>query len=165
MLVAHYIGPPKPGLAAHAGWWLIRLAQKAPYATVTHTEAIHELHGDGSVTMASSSVADHGVRRKRAVLTPQNWLITDVPAWDVRASVEFFDAAIAKREAYDFFGAAAAMLPGRQKTDRLFCTEAVLAPFVPASHYFAPAPGLAICLGHGRDVTTAFFTERGLCNA
>jgi hypothetical protein len=160
MLTAHYTGPARPGLTNRFGWWLIRTGQKAPYDFCTHTEAIHELHADGRVTIASSSLADKGVRTKRVRLTPGSWVVVDVPAWDVQASIEFFADAVAKRQGYDYVGAGATMLPGKQKAGRLFCTEAVLAPFVPASHYFTPAQGLAICLGHGRDVTEQFFAER-----
>ncbi len=160
MLTAHYIGPARRGLAAHLGWWLIRTGQKGPYDAATHTEAIHELHDDGSVTIASSSLADGGARTKRTHLAPGKWILVDVPAWEVQLSREFFAEAIALGRKYDFFGAGATLLPGKQKSDKLFCTEAVLAPFVPAAHYFSPAAGLAICLGHGRDVTDAFFAER-----
>jgi len=76
----------------------------------------------------------------------------------VQASIEFF--AGVNRQRYDILGAGATMLPGKQRDNRLFCTEAVLAPFVPAAHYFSPAQGLAICLSHGNDVTEQFFKDR-----
>ena len=114
MLIAHYIGPPKPGLAAWIGWHLTVLAQKAPYDLCTHTEAIHALHADGTSTIASSSLADKGVRIKRGALAP--------------------------------------VLPGRHDDNKVFCTEAVFAPFVQAPHYFSPALGLSLCLSIGKQV-------------
>jgi hypothetical protein len=94
MLIAHYIGPPKSGIAASAGWHLTVLAQKAPFDYCTHTEAIHAVHGDGSVTIASSSIADRGVRTKRTKLTLEHWIITDVLQWDVSKSTQYFAQAI-----------------------------------------------------------------------
>ena len=163
MLIAHYIGPPKPGIAARLGHWLIRTGQKSPYGDCTHTEAIHALHDDGTVTIASSSIADKGVRTKRTRLNAAHWIVTDVEAWDALRSVDFFARAVARRTQYDTWGAAATLLPGKQRADRMFCTEAVLCPFIPAPHYFSPATGLALCLGLGRDVTGHFFKERASC--
>lgn len=150
MLIAHYIGPAKPGLLAWIGWHGIVLGQKAPYDRCTHTEAIHAVHDDGTVTIASSSIVDKGVRTKRVRLNPDHWIITDVPAWDVLASVEWFERAIAGGMRYDSRGALATLLPGRQDPARVFCTEAVLAPFVMAPHYYTPAMGLALCLSLGK---------------
>ncbi len=160
MLTAHYIGPARPGLKARLGWWAIRTGQKAPYDDCTHTEAIHALHADGSVTIASSSLADHGVRTKQARLAAGRWIVVDVPAWDVALSVEFFAKAIAQRQGYDTFGAGATVLPGKHKAGKLFCTEAVLSPFVAAPHYYTPALGLSLCLSFGTDVTAEFFKGR-----
>ena len=160
MLTAHYTGPARPGLTNRFGWWLIRTGQKAPYDFCTHTEAIHELHADGSVTIASSSLADHGARSKRVRLAAGHWIVVDVPAWDVALSVEFFAKAIAQRQGYDTLGAGATLLPGKHKAGKLFCTESVLGPFVPASHYYTPALGLSLCLGFGRDITQDFFKDR-----
>lgn len=157
MLTAHYVGPAKPGVLAYLGWWLIRLGQKAPYSACTHTEAIHEVHSDGSVTMASSSLMDKGVRRKTCKLNPAHWVIVDVPGWDVRDSVRYFEDAIARGIKYDKRGALATMLPGKESASKVFCTESVLKPFHKAAHYFAPAQGLAICLSQGIDATEAFF--------
>lgn len=160
MLTAHYTGPAKPGAFSRLGWWLTRTGQKKPYAHVTHTEAIHALYNDGSVLMASSSVADHGVRVKRVVLDPSHWIVVDVPLWEVQESIDYFAKQIAAGTGYDLFGAAASLLPGKEKGNKLFCTEAVLAPFVPAAHYYFPAVGLSTCLGLGEEVTEDFFRER-----
>lgn len=158
MLIAHYIGPAKPGLAAHIGWHLTVLGQKGPHDRCTHTEAIHHVHEDSTVTIASSSLVDKGVRIKERVrLTPGHWVITDMPMWDVRKSVLWFDRAIRFGMRYDKHGALATLLPGKQRSDEVFCTEAVFAPFIPDAHYFTPAAGLALCLGLGRDVTADFF--------
>lgn len=157
MLIAHYIGPAKPGVLARIGWWAITTAQKSPFGHCTHTEAIHAVHGDGLFDIASSSLMDKGVRVKRqARLQPERWVLTDVPAWDVRQSVDWFDAAIKAGVSYDSRGALATMLPGRQDASTVFCTEAVLSPFVVAPHYYSPALGLSLCLSIGRDVTREF---------
>lgn len=153
MLIAHYIGPAKPGLLARLGWWAVRVGQKAPYDDCTHTEAIHADFGGGVFCIASSSLADRGVRTKAAELTPGHWIITDVPQWPVERSIAWFADAIAAGVRYDKRGALATLLPGKQDADKVFCTEAVLAPFVQAPHYYSPALGLSLCLSLGRDVT------------
>ena len=153
MLIAHYIGPPKSGIAASAGWHLTVLAQKAPFDYCTHTEAIHAVHGDGSVTIASSSIADRGVRTKRTKLTLEHWIITDVPQWDVSKSTQYFAQALENHVQYDFMGALATMLPGHHDGNKVFCTEAVLAPFVQAPHYYTPALCLSLCLSVGKQLT------------
>jgi hypothetical protein len=159
MLIAHYTGPAKPGIAAHIGWHLTVLAQKGPYDLCTHTEAIHQLHSPGVVSMASSSLMDKGVRIKERVrLNPLHWIITDVPAWDVQQSIRYFAAAIQAGVRYDKRGALATMLPGKEDAHKVFCTEAVLAPYVRAPHYYSPALGLSLCLSVGRDVTADFFS-------
>jgi hypothetical protein len=151
MLVAHYIGPAKPGLAAWIGWHLTVLAQKSPFDLCTHTEAIHAVHEDGSVTIASASLADKGVRLKERVkLNPEHWIITDVPQWDVSKSVTWFQQAIKDGLEYDKRGALATMLPGRQNSKKVFCTEAVLAPFMQAPHYYTPSLCLDLCLSIGQ---------------
>ena len=151
MLIAHYIGPAKPGILAHIGWHFIVLGQKGPHDRCTHTEAIHAVHEDGTVTIASSSLVDKGVRvKERVLLNPGHWIITDMPMWDVAKSVAYFDEAIAAGVRYDKHGALATLLPGKQRGDKVFCTEAVFAPFIPDAHYFTPAAGLALCLGLGR---------------
>ena len=156
MLIAHYIGPAKPGIAARLGWWLTVTGQKAPYDYCTHTEAIHEVHGGGVFTIASSSIVDRGVRVKRAALRPGHWLITDVPQWDVERSRQWFADATDVGMQYDKRGALATMLPGRQDNKKAFCTEAVLDPFVKAPHYYTPAMGLSLCLSMGFDVTADY---------
>ena len=155
MIVAHYIGPAKPGIAARIGWAAIRLGQKGPYDDCTHTEAVHQVHADGTFTIASSSIADRGVRVKRTTLTPGHWVLTDVPAWDVARSVAWFAQAQAAGVRYDRRGALATLLPGKQDGDKVYCTEAVLSPYVLAAHYYTPALGLALCLSLGIDVTDA----------
>jgi hypothetical protein len=154
MLIAHYIGPSHPGVIARIGWELTVLGQKGPYDQCTHTEAIHRVHSDGTVDIASSSLVDKGVRIKKHVrLKPEKWVITDVPAFDVTKSIAWFDAAIAKGIGYDKRGALSTLLPGKQASNKVFCTEAVLAPFIPESHYFTPAACLALSIGLGRVVT------------
>lgn len=95
MLIAHYIGPAKPVWMAHLGWWAIHTGQKGPFDDATHTEAIHAVHGDGTFTIASSSLDDKGVRVKERVrLTPGHWIVTDVPMWDVELSKAWYRCSI-----------------------------------------------------------------------
>lgn len=159
MLIAHYLGDHSAdGLLARLGVALTRLVQKGPYGDITHTEAIHGLHSDGSVTMASASLRDGGVRAKRLVLNPLHWLITDIPQWDVRLSM----ALLLDTEgwAYDTRGALATVLPGSQDGNAYFCNEWVGAPYLKASGTFGPHQFAAICLSIGHDITTEFFTPK-----
>jgi hypothetical protein len=159
MLIAHYIGNhAKDSFSVRCGWWLTRKAQKGPYGGVTHCEAIHEVFDNGSVTIASASLRDGGVRAKNTWLTPGNWLVVDVPAWDVRAS-----AALLFRTAgqpYDLRGAIATELPGCPQEGRWFCNEWVGYPYLKAPATFGPHQFAAITLSLGKDVTTEFMAER-----
>lgn len=124
MKVALYVGD-------HAGDdWLvrrtcrvIRWVQKGPYRMVTHVEAILEEYDDGSVKIASSSLRDGGVRSKQVKLTPGNWVIIDVPLWDVERARAWF--ALHDGQPYDWRGAAATQLPGYGREREWFCNEAV----------------------------------------
>lgn len=159
MLIAHYIGDHGgDGWLSRIGVALVRFAQKGPYGHVTHAEAIHAVHEDGSVTMASASLMDGGVRSKRLTLNPAHWLITDVPQWDVRDSIDFF--AESKGWPYDWRGALATVMPGSQDGDAAFCNEWVAAPYLKASGTFGPHHFCAICMSIGVDVTEQFFFER-----
>ena len=161
MKVAHYIGDhAQDTTLVRLGWWLTRRGQKGPYSDVTHAEAIHAEHSDGSVTIASASLRDKGVRPKRVRLDRRNWLIVDVPAWDVALSVDLLGRTRGSR--YDSRGALATMLPGSQDPERWFCNEWVGAPFLKASGTFCPAQFAAITLSLGRDVTDDFFNARQL---
>lgn len=160
MLIAHYIGDHKNDtLLVRAGWYLTRLVQKGEYKHVTHCEAIHREHSDGSVTIASSSLRDNGVRSKRVKLNPAHWMIVDVPQWDVRQSIKFFkehDDVL-----YDIRGALATVLPGREDSSRMFCNESVGASVgLKTPHCFQPAQFAAISLSIGYDVTENFFKSR-----
>ena len=92
MLVALFIGNhAKDTLAVRAGWAITRAVQRGTYKAVTHCEAIHQVNADGTVTIAGASLRDGGVRAKQNVLlTPGNWLIVEVPQWDVQRSIEWF---------------------------------------------------------------------------
>lgn len=159
MLIAHYIGDHAgDDLATRAGWYLTRLAQKGPYGHVTHCEAIHAQHADGSVSIASASLRDGGVRSKRVTLNPAHWLIVDVPAWDVQLSLDLLDNTGGAK--YDLRGALATCLPGSQDSDRWFCNEWVGAPYLKASGTFGPHHFAAVCMSLGRDLTSEFFAER-----
>ena len=159
MLVALYIGDhATDGLMTRLGWWLTRLAQKGPYDNVTHMEAIHELHADGSVTIASASLRDGGVRPKRIMLDPHHWLIADVPSGDVERSKYLLSET--NGQPYDWRGAAALFLPGSPVTGHWFCNQWVIYPYIRASATFSPAQAAAIVFSLGRDVTAQFFAER-----
>lgn len=152
MLVAHYIGAHRgDDLLARIGWAAVRAVQRGPWRRVTHVEAIHEVHEDGTCTIASSSLRDGGVRDKRVRLTPGHWLIVDVPQWDVRASVDLLEDT--RGMPYDWRGAGATVLPLRQSPAGYFCTEWVAAPYLRAPHLFGPAQLAAITLSLGHDVT------------
>jgi hypothetical protein len=141
-----------------AGWWLTRKVQKGPYGEVTHVEAILQEHLDGSVTIASASVRDGGVRSKSAHLNALHWRIVDVPQWDTQAS----QALLAETggRGYDWRGAIATVFLGSQNADQWFCNEWVGYPFIKASATFSPSQFAAICLSLGRDVTLEFFGAR-----
>ena len=156
MKVALYIGDhAADGLLARLGWWITRRVQKGPYAHVTHVEAIHDEHPDGSVTIASASLRDGGVRSKRAVLNPAHWLIIDVPLWDTQKSEDSLEETTGM--GYDWRGALATCLPGAPDADRWFCNEWVGHPYLRGAETFGPHHFAAICLSLGTDVTEEFF--------
>lgn len=159
MKLAHYIGDHAADTTlVRLGWRLTRLAQKGPYGIVTHVEAIHEEHADGSVSIASASLRDKGVRPKKVTLDPDHWWVVDVPLWDVQRSIDFLDLTIGLP--YDYRGALATMLPGSQDSARWFCNEWVAAPFIKAPGSFSPSQFAAITLSLGTDVTREFFASR-----
>lgn len=138
-----------------AGWRLTRLVQKGMFGHVTHVEAIHAEHPDGSVTIASASIRDGGVRSKVTRLDPDHWRIVDVPQWETRRSA---DLLLQTRGApYDWRGALATCMPGSPQTGRWFCNAWVAAPFLEAPATFGPHQFAAICLSLGRDITNEFF--------
>lgn len=159
MIVICYTGDhAKDDLLTRVGWWLTELAQKGPYDNVTHMEAIHELHADGSVTIASASLRDGGVRSKRVTLDPHHWLIADVGAWDVERSKDLLSET--DGQPYDWRGAMALFLPGSPVAGRWFCNHWVLHPYIKASETFSPAQAAAIVFSLGHDVTASFFAAR-----
>jgi hypothetical protein len=159
VLTAHYIGNHAADtVSVRLGWWLTQKLQKGPYGGVTHCEAIHAMFDDGSVTIASSSLRDGGVRAKNTWLTPGSWMIVDVPMWDVTASIALLQATAG--QPYDWRGAVATVLPGSPQAGRWFCNEWVGHPFLKASATFGPNHFAAICLSLGKDITTDFFAER-----
>jgi hypothetical protein len=156
MLTAHYIGSHKGDtLSVRAGWAFTRLVQRGQYKRCTHSEAIHEVHSNGEVTIASSSVRDGGVRVKRTRLTHGNWLIIDTPEWDVQRSKDLL--AQTHGCPYDMLGAVSTALLIGQRGDKWFCNEWVGHPFVQSSYIFGPAQFAAIAASLGRDVTEQFF--------
>lgn len=160
MKVAHYIGRHEGDtLAVRLGWAAMRAVQRGEFRRVTHVESILEEHSDGSVTIASSSLRDGGVRSKRVHLAPGAWLVVSVPLWSAAAAHELLQAT--EGMPYDLLGAVATVLPTRQSHGRYFCTEWVGAPFLRSPHTFGPAHLAAITMSIGHNVTRAFFAERG----
>ena len=159
MKISLYVGDhAKDDWLARFGWAITRYTQKGPYGDVTHVEAIHAEHADGTVTMASASLRDGGVRAKTVRLNPAHWMIADVPQWDVQDSIDFL--AQTNGAPYDWRGAWATRLPGSGDDSAWFCNEWVSAPFLQASDTFGPHHLASICLSLGRDVTQAFFLNR-----
>ena len=159
MKVALYVGNhANDSLKSRIGWWLTRKAQKGPYAIVTHVEAIHEEHSDGSVTIASSSIMDGGVRSKLVTLKADMWIIVDVPSWDVNKSITLLNET--RGQPYDWRGALATCLPGSPEDGRWFCNEWTAYPFIKASATFGPHHFAAIALSLGTDITDEFFESR-----
>lgn len=159
MKVALFVGDhAADGWLARLGWYVTRRVQKGPYAEVTHCEAIHAEHDDGSVTIASASLRDGGVRGKRVRLNPAHWRIVDVPAWDAQASIALL--AHTNGQKYDWRGALATCLPGSPDASRWFCNAWVGHPYLLASQTFGPHHFAAIALTLGRDVTRDFFAQR-----
>lgn len=159
MLTAHFIGNhDKDTLLVRAGWAITRSVQRGTYANVTHCEAIHAEHDDGTVTIASASLRDGGVRTKRVKLNPAHWLIVDVPAWDVQQSIDWF--AFNDGVRYDLRGALATVLLFGHDENGYFCNEAVGSPFMRDPAIFGPAQFASLCMSFGRDVTAEFFTSR-----
>lgn len=159
MKVAFYIGTgSSDGQFSQFGAWLTCLVQKGPYSFITHVEAIHEEHGDGTVTIASSSFRDGGVRNIRCKLEPTDWIIINVPSWDVKKSIDFLKKT--NGAGYDLRGAVATVFLGSQDNNRWFCSEWVGAPFLKAPGTFGPHHLAAIALSLGEDVTVSFFEEQ-----
>jgi hypothetical protein len=156
MITAHYIGNhSKDGFLVRLGWALTRLVQRGQYKRVTHSEAIHKIHDDGTVTIASSSLRDKGVRAKRVRLTKGQWLIIEVPSWDVNRSIDLLDQT--KGTPYDSLGAISTALLLGQNDGRFFCNEWVGKPFLQSSSIFSPAEFATICASFGEDITERFF--------
>ena len=161
MKIAFYIGDhSQDSFSEQAGYWLIKLMQKGPYGDITHVEAIHAEHEDGSVTIASSSLRDNGVRAKVVKLNPLHWIIVDVPSWDVALSIAHLATTLGHK--YDIRGAIATVFLGSQDNDRDFCNEWVATSFLKAPGTFSPSQFAAICLSIGQDVTEEFFANRPL---
>jgi len=145
-------------LSVRAGWWITRKVQKGPFSSTTHIEAIHKEHSDGTVTIASSSLRDGGVRSKEILLNPLHWRIIDVPMWDVEKSIKLLSHT--KGAKYDFRGAIATAFIGSPQAGRFFCNQWVGFPYLQASATFGPHHFHAICLSLGSDVTQDFFRCR-----
>lgn len=146
MKVALYIGDHSADtLTVRLGWWATRQVQKGEFAQVTHVEAILAEYDDGSVTIASASIRDGGVRAKRCHLEPEHWTIIDVPQWDADKAALWFAAH--NGEPYDKRGAFASCMPfAWNKNKEWFCNEAVGASVgLSSPEIFGPAQFAVIC--------------------
>lgn len=123
MKIALYVGNHEgASLQVRLGAALTRLAQKGPWGHVTHVEAILAENADGTCTVASSVLTEGGVRIARRVLAAGDWVIVNVPQWDLARARAWFEAH--QGEPYDWRGALATVLPGHDSTG-YFCCEAV----------------------------------------
>lgn len=156
MKTLHYIGTHHADtLSVRAGWALTRAAQRGTYAQVTHCEAVHAMHSDGTADIASSSLREGGVRLKTGVrLQPGNWLLIDVPGWHLAHSQSLLERTAGSP--YDLRGAvsSALILFGESRT-RWFCNEWVGAPWLPDSYIFGPAQFAALCASQPGATVTA----------
>jgi hypothetical protein len=156
MKIALYIGNhAKDSWSARAGWWIIRLVQRGPFKRVTHCEAI--LSGDKSnCQIASASLRDGGVRIKDVTLTPEHWLIYDVPSFDGgRAMDWFFDQVGAP---YSVFGAVASVFTFLPYSGQ-FCSRAVAESVgIVGASDMTPQELAELCATFGTDITSEFFT-------
>jgi hypothetical protein len=146
MKVALFIGEhTKDNPTVRLGWWLTRMVQKGEFSRVTHVEAILAEHEDGSVTIGSASLREGGVRFKRCHLTPEHWIIVDVPRWDAAKAAQWF--AEHDGEKYDWRGAFASCMPfawGRK--NEWFCNGAVGESVgLNSSEIFGPSQFASIC--------------------
>jgi hypothetical protein len=142
--------------------WFIRRAQKdysEPLKKATHVE--HLLAGDRySATIASSSLADGGVRIKTHVdLNPNHWIVIDAPSLDVEKSKAWFMEH--QGLAYDFWGA-----PGSvfwwlaDNENKYFCNESCGASVGQLDPHTMPPAGYCnwvLSLPGSRVVTEEFF--------
>jgi hypothetical protein len=159
MKIAFYVGThAKDSFIVRSGWRLTKLAQKGQYSYVTHVEAIHSEQADGSVIIASSSLREGGVRSKQVTLTKDSWIIADVPQWSVIASIDLLSCT--KNETYDWRGALATVLPGKQVSNKWFCNEWVAYPYLQSAANFGPHHLAAICMSIGQNITKDYFNSR-----
>jgi hypothetical protein len=147
MIVLGYIGDhSKDSWTVRLGWALTRLVQRGKFSKVSHVEAVHAVHANGAVDIASASVRDEGVRVKKNVrLNAEKWVAIDVPGWDVADSQDLFERTSGSQ--YDWRGAASsALIFLGQSGSRWFCNEWVGYPFIVDSYALGPAQFMALAL-------------------
>lgn len=85
MLAAFYIGDHKDdGLLARVGYFVIRIGQiLEKFGRATHCEAIQDGPWWNCSIIGASRRDGKQVRQKTVRLTPGNWRILSVPAWDL----------------------------------------------------------------------------------
>ena len=160
MKIAAYIGNHSSDtLRTRIGWKLNRAVQRGEFQQVTHVEAIHEEHGGGVVTMASSSLRDGGVRSKRVTLARGHWRIFDMPSWDVARSISLLSET--RGMEYDKRGALASAIPlpfFQEDENRWYCNEWVAYPFLRGAGIFGPAQFICIIVNLGAaEITDSFW--------
>lgn len=163
MIISHYIGDHKKDtLYVRLGWAATRLVQFGQFQNITHCEAILKEFDDGSVIIGSSSVRDGGVRQKKVYLNPENWILINVPSWDVNKSQDWFN--VHNGNPYSWGGAIRAGLPFLRGGDGFFCNQSVGAPFLVDSSMFTPAAFACITLSMPGSsyITKEFFDSRKL---
>jgi len=153
MIIGFYTGNHSADtILVRAGWWLTRLVQRGPYRACTHVEAVHGYNPETKeFTIASASIRDGGIRVKKTVLTPGNWLLVDVPIFDIVQSSEWFNANAGRP--YSLWGAVASAIPFLPYRG-LFCSRAVAESVgLLGAADMTPQELAEICLSVGNDVT------------
>ena len=162
MRIIGYIGRhEKDSLLARLGWGLVRLAQVGEqYRRVTHCEML--LGGTwSSALIGGASLRDGGVRIKQTDLTPGNWIVLEVPAWDEKEARRRLEAEVGA--GYDKPGAMATIFWFiAHSLSKWFCSEllAYLAGLMDA-HRYKPSTlfALAASLPGTRDITDEVFNQ------
>ncbi len=147
MIILGYIGDhAKDTWTVRLGWALTRLVQRGKFSCCTHVEAVHAIHPNGTVDIASATLREGGVRLKKNVrLQSGNWIAVDVPGWDVADSQELLEKTAGSQ--YDWRGAASsALIFLGQSEARWFCNEWVGDPYIVDSYALGPAQFMALAL-------------------
>lgn len=115
MLVAFYKGQSRI-FNKFVAWW-----DAGPYS---HTEAVCGRAFLDPVQCWSSSFMDGGIRPKEILLARDRWDILDVPCFEERRIVPWFEAH--KGDKYDLKGLLSTSSPVRHSRNKRFCSEALM---------------------------------------